>query len=385
MIQAKQPSHLRSNARRIADNIHRWLGFTCGGILVIAGLTGTMLAFYMEIDGSVNPALRTATPHARPSSYEAVYQRLTGLPNSAPGYWKIEQPPNGGPITSRYYEALPSGMSRTRMVTLDPVTLRVMRDAHWQETFFTWIYDLHMNLLFGPPGKIAMGILAVVMLFMLLTGIANWALPKGHIAAKLRFKRHASTPRRTYDLHKLIGLCSVPLLLLTVGTAAMICLPDQVKPILAAFSPLKPSATPQSDTLSGRARLPVDFALTAASRVFPGSTTVWIRIPKAPSDAYDLQIRQSGDPMTRFPRTHLWLDQYSGKILASRDPHQDAAGDTVLNWLVPLHDGKAFGMIGRILVMILGLIPSVLLVTGTMRWQQKRQAAKAVQARRSKP
>ena len=62
--------------------------------------------------------------------------------------------------------------------------------------------------------------------------------------------------------------------------------------------------------------------------------------------------------MNRFPRTHLFIDQYSGRVLGVHDPKVDGFGDTVLNWLVPLHDGKAFGMIGRVVVMLLGLMPS---------------------------
>jgi uncharacterized iron-regulated membrane protein len=68
-------------------------------------------------------------------------------------------------------------------------------------------------------------------------------------------------------------------------------------------------------------------------------------------------------------------------VLATRDPHKDAAGDTVLNWLVPLHDGKAFGMVGRVLVMILGLFPATLFVTGAMRWVMKRSARRRTVAR----
>lgn len=364
----------RMSARRVADMVHRWLGFICGAVLIVAGLTGTLLAFYIELDGALNPHLQGGDPHASPSGYEAAYRRLDALPVAHGGYWKIELPPAGGPITSRYYEPQPDGTSRTRLVTLDPQTLRVMRDAHWRDTFFTWIYDLHMNLLFGPPGKIAMGVLAVGMLVMLLSGVANWMLPQGDWRSKLRFKRRASLPRRTYDLHKLGGLVSVPLMLLCVGTAAMICLPNQVRPILNAFAPLKPAPDVASGPADGRPRISVDSALKAGPVAFPGSTVVWVRVPDAPEASYDLQIRQAGDPMTRFPRTHVWVDQYSGAILATRDPHGDAAGDTVLNWLVPLHDGKAFGMIGRVLVMLLGLFPLLLFVTGTMRWSQKRNA-----------
>jgi uncharacterized iron-regulated membrane protein len=97
-------------------------------------------------------------------------------------------------------------------------------------------------------------------------------------------------------------------------------------------------------------------------------------VPGNPAQTYDLQIRQAGAPMNRFPRTHMFIDQYSGDVLATYDPHSDGWGDTAVNWLVPIHDGKAFGTAGRIVVMVLGLVPSVLFVTGFMRWNQKRRA-----------
>jgi uncharacterized iron-regulated membrane protein len=364
----------RDAVRRTADTIHKWLGFLCGAALLVAGLTGTLLAFYMELDGALNPRLRTPSPHARPASYEAVYQRLRTVPVGHPGYWKIEIPPDGGPITSRFYEQHPNDMSRTRMVTLDPGSLQVMRDAFWRDTFFTWLYDLHMNLLFGPPGKIFMGILSVGMIVMLIAGLLNWALPKGTLRSKLKVKHPASLPRRTYDLHKIAGLVTFPLLLLVVGTAAIICLPNQAKPLINTFSPLTVSPDQSSHPIPGKPRIPVDAALALGPKAFPGSTVVWVRVPARPTDSYNLQIRQAGDPMTRFPKTHVWIDQYSGAVLQRRDPHRDSAGDTVLNWVVPLHDGKAFGMIGRVLVLFLGLFPLVLFVTGTMRWLQKRAA-----------
>src|SRR5262245_4790668 len=108
---------VRPRVRRWADVLHRWLGFTAGGVLVVIGLTGSVLAFYMEIERSWFPHMRTPTPYARPSSYEAVYEQLARLPVDPPGgSWKIEIPPEGGVITSRYN----APGARTRMVTLDP-------------------------------------------------------------------------------------------------------------------------------------------------------------------------------------------------------------------------------------------------------------------------
>jgi uncharacterized iron-regulated membrane protein len=327
--------------------------------------------------------MQTADPHARPSSYEAIYQRLAELPIDAPGgFWRIEIPPDGGVITSRYTSPVESGVP-TRMVTLDPITLEVLRDAHWNETFFTWIYDLHMYLQFGSMstiGRTGMGIATLVMLVMLLSGVASWLLPRGRLKTKFRLRwSNASVMRRTYDIHKLVGAYTLILLSLTVGTGAVIILSTQVRPLLNSVSPLKPIEPPVSSVpFEGARRIRVDDVLAKGPEYFPGSRVVWVRVPGSPTQTYDLQIRQAGAPMTRFPRTHLYLDQYTGTVLATHDPKVDGVGDTILNWLVPLHDGKAFGMVGRVAVMLLGFVPAVMFVTGFMRWSQKRTAREIV-------
>ncbi|WP_342349953.1 PepSY domain-containing protein [uncultured Nitrospira sp.] len=69
----------------------------------------------------------------------------------------------------------------------------------------------------------------------------------------------------------------------------------------------------------------------------------------------------------------LWIDQYDGQILHTYDPKQFTAGDIFERWLFPLHSGEAFGLPGRIGIMILDLVPTVLFVTGFIRWRHKRQ------------
>jgi uncharacterized iron-regulated membrane protein len=375
---------MRPKLRRVSDVVHHWIGFTAGAALAVIGLTGSLLAFYVEIERSFYPHMWTSTPHAVPATYEAVYQRLSQLPTEpSGGTWKIEIPPDGGVITSRY--SAPG--ARLRMVTLDPVTLAVLRDAPWYGTFFTLIYDVHEYLQLGSGARPWIGYLSFFMVVGVLTGVSSWLLPRGSLRAKLRFKRHTTPSRRVYDIHKLSGAAAAVFLTLTVGTGALISMPDQFHAVLNVFSPLKPSEPAvRSTRAAGLVRLSVDEVLPQAPRRFPGSHVVWVRVPRSPDDTYDLQIRQAGAPMNRFPRTHLYLDQYSGQILTVYDPKADGIGDTVLNWLVPLHDGKAFGMVGRVIVMVLGLMPSLLLVTGYLRWNQKRRAGKlAGRARARRP
>jgi uncharacterized iron-regulated membrane protein len=76
-----------------------------------------------------------------------------------------------------------------------------------------------------------------------------------------------------------------------------------------------------------------------------------------------------------YPHRQIWVDPYDGTILAVNDPHQYTAGQKFLEWQYPLHSGEAFGLPGRIFVLILGFVPLLLYVTGLIRWLQKRRAA----------
>jgi hypothetical protein len=46
--------------RRTAALIHRWAGLAMAGFLLVAGLTGAVLAWYHELDALVNPGLTQA-------------------------------------------------------------------------------------------------------------------------------------------------------------------------------------------------------------------------------------------------------------------------------------------------------------------------------------
>ncbi|MGH8556378.1 MAG: PepSY domain-containing protein, partial [Methylococcales bacterium] len=77
---------------------------------------------------------------------------------------------------------------------------------------------------------------------------------------------------------------------------------------------------------------------------------------------------------TSYPETQVWIDQYSGTVLGSNDPNEYAKVKTFLSIQWELHSGQAFGLAGRILVCLVGLVPSILYITGFVRWLQKRRA-----------
>ena len=84
--------------------------------------------------------------------------------------------------------------------------------------------------------------------------------------------------------------------------------------------------------------------------------------------------RESVEVNQKIPYRSLWIDQYSGKILHMRENRTATAGDTFEQWLYPLHTGEAFCLTGQSIILITGLAPLLLYVTGVIRWLQKRRA-----------
>ncbi len=376
----------RLSTRVIVRRVHLWLGLTIGMVFAFAGLTGSMLVFYPEIDSALSPALRAVPAGARAASWQAVVDTLHREHPTRTGAWRIEVTQGGGAIPVRYYRPKETADRdfAPLLLWIDPVRLTTIRTGFWGETLVTWVYDLHYRLLLEKPGGTAMGIAGILMLVLIASGLwAWWPRPGGWWRA-LRFKRSAGSIRRLYDWHKLCGLSGLIVLLVVTGTGVMLDLPDQIRPLIDRVSPLyrmAPSPIESSVGLpieSGTTSVPIDRLIALARVRFPDATLAWIETPAAAAAGaagaaapVRINLARPGEPSRRFPRTNVWLDPHTGRIVAVRDGLAESGGDTLLNWLHPLHGGEAFGFTGRLLAFVTGLIPVLLFATGVLRWRRR--------------
>lgn len=363
--------------RVLVRRMHLWLGLGIGLLFAVTGLTGSVLVFYPAIDGALHPGLARVAAGARPPSWQAVYDALRRDNPGRDGAWRIEVTPDGGAIPIRYYRPVET---RGRdfaplMLWLDPVGLHAVRRGYWGDYWTTWIYDLHYRLLLQQPGGIAMGIAGIAMLALLVSGLWAWWPRTGGWRRSLAWKRAASRSRRLYDLHKWTGIGGAIVLIVVTVTGAMLDLPDQVRPVVARASPLFATPTLESVPRAG-GMLPLDALVARARAVLPGAALAWIETPAGPRGVVRVNLSVAGEPSRRFPRSNVWLDPYDGRVLAVRDARRDGGGDTVLTWLHPLHDGEAFGLAGRWLVFVSGLLPAMLFATGVWRWWGRRRVTR---------
>ena len=81
----------------------------------------------------------------------------------------------------------------------------------------------------------------------------------------------------------------------------------------------------------------------------------------------------------------IWLDGDTGELKKVFLPDGEHTGNTVTNWLRALHFANWHGwMAYRILVCILGLVITMLSVTGVYIWLKKRHARRTSKEKRAK-
>ena len=365
-------------ARRWWLSLHLCIGLMLGGLFALLGVTGSVLVFYPEIDRALNSELRPSTSCARSVSVQAVVNQLRQLYPERHGGWRIELPlDDSTPITARYAQLSErEGRSFSPlMLTLDPVTLERTSHRVWGDYLVTWIYELHYTLLLDATGKLIVGTVGLVMTLSLLSGLWLWWPSQSRRWLALRPIVREGSVRRIYDLHVLSGAYGVVLLIVLALTGAGLALPDQTRILLDKMLGLKSMPEVATYRVVDKASpMNLDRAVAVAQERFPEAELRWVDVPAIGEGPLSVRLYQSGEPGRRFPKTRLWLDPYSGDMLAVRNPVQNTAGNTVLDWLHPLHNGEAFGLIGRWMTFFSGCVPALLFVTGLIRWRQKRQA-----------
>ncbi|WP_238527248.1 PepSY-associated TM helix domain-containing protein [Methylomonas methanica] len=355
--------------------VHLYLGLSLGLLLSVIGITGSLLVFYLELDEVLNPELAIAEPSAPRLPYQTIFNAIRQAEPDRPNGWRLEIPDNPRRvITARYYkprETEQLGFAPL-LLSVHPQTGEVLKQRFWGQFAMTWLYDLHYTLLLAASGKIVMAVVGGCLLVSLLSGLYLWWPSAGKWRSALGIKSKAGKQRLTYDLHKVAGVYGFIAMLALALTGIALEIPDYVNPLIGYFSPLQQQSAAKSQIVEQSAAITLDRAVAIARQRFPQAELAWIETPHGRDGCYRINLYQSGEPSRRFPKTNVWIDQYSGRVIRVNDPFTETAGDTLIHWLHPLHSGEALAMPGRLLVLAAGLSCPLLFVTGVMRWLQKR-------------
>ncbi|MDP2178897.1 PepSY-associated TM helix domain-containing protein [Methylicorpusculum sp.] len=383
-------SQWRRRFRSFWLTVHLYVALTIGFVFVILGLTGSFNVFIYELEELGLPQVRHEV-NAQPRSLDEIMQTVKATHPEKKGKWSLLMPNYGNDyLWVEYPKPVETAdeLYAPFRVLIDPYSGRIIAESYWGQTLWTLIYEVHASFLTGKLGaeigQIGFNTICFLGLFLFistLTGLYLWWPRWGKFKKAVTIKRGASPERFYFDLHKTTGFYSSIILLILAFTGFSFSYVDYIKPLIRSFSAVKEKHLEEPDVKSkvidNAKPLSIARAVAQADTVFPDAELRGVETPDGKEGVYSISKRQSGEANHRWSRSKVWIDQYSGKVLAVQDPNKFTAGETFINVLWPLHTGEALGLAGRILWCVMGFAPLVLYVSGIIRWLQKHRAKKA--------
>jgi uncharacterized iron-regulated membrane protein len=371
--------------------VHRTVGLATAAFLVVAGLTGSLIAFHHELDVALNPSAWGAsagsplTLSTQIAAIEAAHPEALVRALTVP-------PPGEAAIASlrprRDSAGKPLPLAATQLL-IDPATARELgarTPGKWPvDTLHVvpFLYQLHHTLLAGEAGAIAMGVVGLLWFFDSFVALVLAWPKKRHVVDAFTVRlRRTNAARFTYDLHRAFGLWAFAVLLMLGLTGAWMNLRDEAfDPVVERLWPRTPSPEqqlPKREDPTAPVATPLDVAEETARR-----TLVERGIPHRlgsvalPGDraAYAFRFHTPDDVMHEHPGLRVVVSGDTGALLGVRASTGESTGDAIAAWLFPLHSGKAAGLAGRIVVCAAGLVVVLLSCTGTLLWARRRRRA----------
>ena len=367
--------------------VHRWAGIVLAAFLVLAGLTGSFLAFHHEIDAALAPALHEVTPQARKASLDAIAARIEARdPDLVVGYFLwTPDPEKSIRVVMNTRAAAEAGRldreaARHREIYVDPYSGRLLGERNWGEAgtspshIVPMVYRFHTSLFVGEPGQWFMALVAAVWLVSLLIGFVL-AVPRlGVLRKAFAIRWSASRPRVFFDVHRTVGLSAGLLLVVSAFTGLYMNVPQVVEPAIKAVAPF--TERPASVRAPQARRDDVwragwDAAYESARRAQPAHPAVVMGRVEG-RGYYQVRFMPPDDIMDAGT-IRLFIDGRDARLLGRFHDREGTVGDLVRIWQFPLHSGQAFGLPGRIVVCLAGFLPLVLAVTGLWIWIRRRR------------
>jgi uncharacterized iron-regulated membrane protein len=396
--------------RRFWVLLHRYAGLTLAGFLFLIGVTGSLLAFDIELERLISPQLfAQPRPDVPPLGLAALAERAEALvPAGRVAYFyvgpdqvSVVMTPRKDPATGKTAE-----LGFTHLF-LDPWSgdeLGRRRDGDISEglvNLMPFIYKLHRELALGETGAWVLGIVALV---WTLDGFVAFYLT---LPVKFRgfwrrwkpswlIKWPADFFRLNFDLHRAGGLWVWPLLLIFAWSSVLLDLRSvydwATSAVLDYRSPVQevmslqphPTDTPRLDWRAAEAAGARLMEEQAASRGFMLGRPVGFGYSPE-MGVFFYATESSLAIQKRGWSTTLWLDGDTGELRTLFLPSGERIGNTMTSWLRAFHFADLFDFLPyRIFVCLLGLLVALLSVTGVYIWWRKRNAEKYRRSRRGK-
>ena len=368
--------------KRVAYQLHLWLGLTSGLIVFIVCLTGAIWA--LRINGWVGDSAKDEI-ECLPTEKNQKLLLPSQLVLEASSELGTDTPNNISYIKDKSVSVSVWGESY-KTVNINPYTGKLIKDSfpssEKDDSFDLWRFIGAGHRSLWLPWEIGQPIVnygTLIFVLVLISGLIIW-FPKSKKAAKNRlwfnWKKHTPVKRRIIDLHSVLGFYSCFILLVIAFTGMVWGIEWWSKGIYSATTggkELTEWGAAKSDTTS------IDTSINIHKAV----DEIFVKLVKENPKAYSISLNYPNTKdntsvikgviykknKTFYDADYYDFDRYSLQKIEVGGPYSgkyiDASfGDKLRRMNYEIHIGSIAGTPGRILVFFAAIFGASLPVTG---------------------
>ena len=342
--------------------LHSFLGLLVGIPMLIVAVTGSVLVFKDEINALLMPEQVVAepTPTGR-LSYDQLYQRVN---EQIPGYLAVGWAIYDDPTQMDFLYFMKVGESEWLHTYLNPYTGKLSSQPRALDSdLMGWTVELHDKLLAGHLGTLVVGIIAIL-LFVL--GLSGFLLYRGFWKNLFRMQFRRSLRQVSGNLHKRIGVISAPVFLILGFTGGWWNLSH------IAYDGIFEHEDPGVEKIYLSESISLENLVQQAEEKISGYTTHYFAFPRESGNPLTLYGAVQGQSTLRSPYgSMVSFDAQSGEMLSSSRIQEGTYFSQFLDSFRPLHYGNFGGIVTRLIWCVLGIAPGILAVSGYLVWWKR--------------
>jgi uncharacterized iron-regulated membrane protein len=350
--------------------IHKWSSLVCTLFMLLLCVTGLPLIFHHEIGHLLGteveaPDMSADTPMASMDDVVATARavhpdlmvRFISRDADETNLWFVNL-------------AEKADSEDSKSVAVDARTAELLAEPKFDEGFMYIMFKLHVDLFAGLPGKLFLGLMGMLLLLAIVSGVVLYA----PFMRKLDFgtvRRKRSSRLKWLDMHNLLGAVTL-VWLLAVGATGVINTWadlvikywqfDQMAQMIAPYKGMEPPEQFGSLEKAVQAATKLESDMNLGFIAFPGSLF---------SSPHHYAVFMRGtEPLTSRLFKPVLVDAVTGEVTDSRDMPWYV---TALLVSQPLHFGDYGGMPLQILWAALDVLTIVVLWSGLVLWWRRRK------------
>ena len=360
---------LSARALRAWSWLHKWSSLVSTAFLLMLCLTGLPLIFHHEIGAWQGTEVSApALPADAPRIGLDEVMRIAAARFPGKHGMFVSQEPDDDAIWFVTLADTPRSTSGLKQVAVDARSGAVLAEPLIDQGVMALIHELHVEMFAGLPGKLLLGLMGLLMLVAIVSGVVLYA----PFMRKLRFgevRRDRSARVKWLDLHNLLGIVTLTWALVVGATGMINTWADLVIGHWRAEQ-----MTALLDPYRGQARLAapgsLERAVAAARARQPAMKVAFVAFPGTSfsSERHYGVFMRGREALTERLLQPVLVDAASGAVSQSRPAPWYL---TALLLSQPLHFGDYAGLPLKLLWAALDLITIIVLGSGLTLWLGK--------------